>query len=105
MSVKVLITREFKEDRIKDANQYLMKLRSMATVQAGYVSGQTLISSVNPNRVVVVSTWISEKRWADWQADEKRKEFSKKMEELLKGPEQSEVFLVGEKTAEWVDMA
>jgi heme-degrading monooxygenase HmoA len=100
MAVKVLITREFKADKINDANQLLMELRSKATLSPGYVSGQTLISEENPNKVVVVSTWASRKRWQDWKAQEKRKEFSAKLGECLVRPEEVEVFLVGEKSAE-----
>lgn len=105
MAIKILITREFKADKIGDANQLLMELRSLATLRPGYISGETLISAENPNKVVVVSTWASRKRWQDWKAEEKRKEFTARLDECLVRPEEVEAFLVGEKSAEWVDMA
>jgi heme-degrading monooxygenase HmoA len=105
MAVKVLITRQFQDDKIKEAFKLLMELRSLATLQIGYVSGQTLISADDPNKLVVISTWISRNRWEKWQANRKRKDASKKMQSLLKSPEDVEVFLVGEKIPEWVDMA
>jgi heme-degrading monooxygenase HmoA len=95
MAVKVLITRQFKKDKIDEAYQLLMGLRSLATLKGGYISGQTLISADNPNKLVVVSTWSGRKSWDAWQADEKRKEQSKRMEELLEAPEEIEVFLAG----------
>ena len=95
MAVKVLITRKFKQDKIDEAYQLLMELRSLATLKKGYISGQTLISADNPNKLVVVSTWSGRKSWDEWQADEKRKEHSKKMEKLLEAPEEIEVFLAG----------
>jgi quinol monooxygenase YgiN len=105
MAVKVLITRRFKPDNLNQASRFLMELRSLATLQKGYLSGQTLVSAQNPNKLTVVSTWVSQKRWEEWQQSSERREFSKKIEPLLESAEETEVFLVGEKGAEWVDMA
>ncbi len=105
MAVKVLITRKFKEDKFDRAHKLLMQLRSLATLQNGYMSGQTLISADEPRKLVVVSTWVSRKRWEEWHANEKRQEFTRELEKALEGPETTEVFLVGERAPEWVDMA
>lgn len=105
MAVQVFITRKFKPDKMNMVNKLLMELRSMATLRKGYISGQTLVAADDPNKVVVISTWSSRQRWDDWHNDLKRVEFSKQMTEFLERPETSEVYLVGEKMAEWVDMA
>ncbi len=105
MAVKVLITRRFKPNNLKQASRFLMELRSLATLQKGYMSGQTLVSAGNPNKLTVVSTWVSQKRWEEWQRSSERREFSKKIEPLLESAEETEVFLIGEKSPEWVDMA
>ncbi len=105
MAVKVLITRRFKPDAMKKAYHLLMELRSLATLQTGYVSGQTLLSIASPGKLTVVSTWISQKRWQEWHDSPRRKAFSTRIEPLLEAPEEVEVFMVGEKTPEWVDMA
>jgi heme-degrading monooxygenase HmoA len=105
MAVKVLIKRRFQQDKIKEAYKLLMELRSLATLQTGYVSGETLIGADDPNKMVVVSTWISVKRWQEWLRNPKRKKAAQKMESLLGSPEEAEVFLVGERIPEWVDMA
>ncbi|HMK35972.1 MAG TPA: antibiotic biosynthesis monooxygenase [Desulfomonilaceae bacterium] len=105
MAVKVLITRKFKKNTIKEAYKALMELRAMVTVLPGYLSGQTLISAEDPHKLLVISTWVSKKRWEDWQATETRKKFQKKLADLLETPEQSEIYYVGEKEPEWVDMA
>jgi quinol monooxygenase YgiN len=106
MAVKVLITREFKKDKFDQAYKLLMELRSMATLRNGYLSGETIISADNPNKLVVISTWVSQKRWDDWNSNQKRKDFVKKLEdEYLQAPEHAEVYLVGERIPEWVDMA
>jgi quinol monooxygenase YgiN len=105
MAIKVLITRRFKPDQMNKASRLLMELRSLATLQKGYMSGQTLVSAQDPNKLTVVSTWISQKRWEEWQQSSERKAFSKKIDPLLEATEETEVFLVGEKGPEWVDMA
>ena len=105
MAIKVLITRSFRPDNLKQASRLLMELRSLATLQKGYMSGETLVSANNPNKLTVLSTWISQKRWEEWQQSSQRKKFSQKIETLLESPEKTEVFLVGEKSPEWVDMA
>jgi quinol monooxygenase YgiN len=105
MAVKVFITREFKEGKFNEAYKLLMELRAMATLRNGYLSGETIISAENPNKLVVISTWVSQKRWEAWHEDQRRKEFTKKLEEYLVKPEHLEVFMVGEKIPEWVNMA
>jgi quinol monooxygenase YgiN len=105
MAVKVLLTRKFKQDKFDEAYHLLMELRSLATLRRGYMSGETLISATEPNKILVISTWVSRKRWDEWQADPKRKEFTQKLTPLLESPEEVDVYLVGEKIPEWVDMA
>lgn len=105
MAVKVLITRKFKAENLSQAHKFLMELRSLATLQYGYMSGETLISADEPRKVVVISTWVSRKRWEEWQANEKRRNFTKELGKVLERPETTEIFLVGEKVPEWIDMA
>jgi heme-degrading monooxygenase HmoA len=105
MAVRVLLTRKFKPEKMNMANRLLMELRSMATLRKGYISGQTLVSADDPSKVVVISTWSSRQRWNEWEKDPKRLAFQTKLAEFLEGPEKAEVFLAGEKMAEWVDMA
>ena len=100
MAVKVLISRQFKQDRINEAHDLLKKMRSVVTLRPGYISGQTLVAAKNPNKLVVVSTWSGQKTWEEWVNDEKRKEFSKRIGEMLISPEQVDVFFVGQESPE-----
>ena len=95
MAVKVLITRKFKPDKVEQAQKLLMEARSKATLHAGYISGQTLVGVDDPHKLIVVSTWVNRKGWDDWQSSEERKAMTKKMEEVLVGPEQCEIFFAG----------
>jgi len=105
MAATVLITREFKPGKLEEAYKLLMELRSMATLCLGYLSGETIVGADNPNKLVVISTWVSRKRWEEWNGDQRRKDFSQKLEPYLASPEHVEVFHSGEKIPEWVDMA
>ena len=95
MAVKVLITRYFKEDKINEAHELLRQLRSRATMQPGYISGQTLISTEKPNKLVVVSTWAGPNAWKRWESHLERSSFIDRMSEYLERPEQKEVFHAG----------
>jgi len=103
MVTKVVITRKFRQDSQKQALKTIRELRSLATLQHGYISGETLISEDDPNKVVVVSTWISRKHWEEWRANPTRLEAGKILDELLEAPEQVECFLVAEKVSAWGD--
>ncbi len=105
MALKVLITRKFRPNTQKQAYKTLMQLRSSATLEPGYISGETLIGADDPNKILVISAWSNRKRWEEWQANQKRAEIARNLEPLLESPEQVECFLLGEKVPEWVDMA
>jgi antibiotic biosynthesis monooxygenase (ABM) superfamily enzyme len=95
MAVKVLITRKFKPDKVDQAHQLLMEVRSKATLHPGYISGQTLLGAEDPHKMIVVSTWANRKGWDDWKSSPDRVEMTKKMEEFLEVPEEWEIFYAG----------
>lgn len=94
MPVTVLITREFKPNAFPKAYELIVKLRSLATLEPGYITGQTMVSVDNPNKLSVMSTWESLQRWKDWQAGDLRKQYTDKMEEMSTGPEEVQVLMV-----------
>ena len=93
MAIAVLITRQFKEGEIeiRQANELNLKLRALATVQPGFISGQSMISQDNPHRIIVLSRWASREDWENWIETPTRKTFMKKLENVLEYPEQIEV--------------
>ncbi len=94
MPVTVLITREFKKETIPKAYEVIVKLRSLATLEPGYISGQTMVSVKDPNKIVVMGTWDSIGRWEAWQASELRNEYTAKMAPWTASPEQVDVLMV-----------
>jgi heme-degrading monooxygenase HmoA len=73
MFVKVFIQRPIKEGKDREAFTLLKKLRSNAMNHQGYVTGETLVSTEDPQEMVVVSTWHSLEDWERWKESEDRK--------------------------------
>jgi heme-degrading monooxygenase HmoA len=94
MAVTVLIERKFKPESIEKAYEVIVKLRSLATLEPGYISGQTLVPVGDPNRVVVLATWASNQQWENWRENELRKEQTKKLETLSACNEKVDVLMV-----------
>lgn len=95
MAVKVLITRRFREGTLVDIMMALTKLRVGAMGQAGYVTGQTLISRSDPQKMVVISTWESEKSWEKWRDSPERLALDHQLEPFLLDPTRYEVYAPG----------
>ena len=94
MSVTVLIKRLFKREHMESAHQMILKARSLATLEPGYISGQTLVSTDDPNKIIIMSTWDNKSSWQAWKDSDVRRTFANKMEMIMDGPEEHEVFAV-----------
>ncbi len=94
MAVTVLIDRTFKTNGIQKAYEVLVKLRSLATLQPGYISGQTLVAANNPNRLVVMSTWASVQQWKDWRDSEQGVEQLERLKLVMASPEKVDILMV-----------
>lgn len=94
MPVTVLIDRTFKREGIQKAYEVIVKLRSLATLEPGYISGQTLVSVDDPNRLLVMGTWATVQQWEDWRDSELRSEQSAKLNSLSTSPEKVDVLMV-----------
>jgi heme-degrading monooxygenase HmoA len=66
MAVQVLIRRKVIENKAKELSPLIVKLRSLATIQPGYISGETLncIDPPDRNEYLVISRWHSVEDWA-----------------------------------------
>ena len=80
MIVKVLIKRHVKENCEREIFQLLKQMRANATDQEGYISGETLVSTEDPQEFIVISTWQSLEDWIAWRDSKKRKEIDSKIE-------------------------
>jgi len=95
MAVKVLIKRSISRDKAKDIVPLFKQLRILAMNQPGYISGETLKKLDSPDEFLVISTWQSSQDWEKWQLSEGRAEIQAKMDSLLGGKTEYEIFHYG----------
>jgi len=90
MAVEVLIRRKVIKVKAGELAPLIVNLRSLATMQPGYVSGETLrcIDPPGGNEYMVRSTWGAIEDWRKWLNSPERDAIQKKMDPLLE--EQSE---------------
>ena len=79
MFVKVLIRRPIKEGKDVQAFSLLKKLRSHATNQQVYISGETLVNTDDPQEMIVLSTWHSLEDWEEWRNSKVRTEIDNQL--------------------------
>jgi heme-degrading monooxygenase HmoA len=79
MIVKVLIKRHAKKDCEREFFELLKQIRANATNQEGYISGETLVSTDDPQEFIVISTWQSLEDWVAWRDSKKRKDIDGKI--------------------------
>ena len=84
MAISVLIKRTF-SDKEKAAKlaPLIVKLRSLATIQPGYITGKTYGCMDCPGEYLVISTWNSLDDWNRWLQSEQRMALQKQVDDLL----------------------
>jgi heme-degrading monooxygenase HmoA len=95
MSIKVLITRIVPQEKGRDMLNLFKEMRSLATGQDGYISGETLKSSDRLDVYLVISTWASADDWENWLKNKERQEIQGKIDALLGGKTTYEMFHYG----------
>jgi heme oxygenase (mycobilin-producing) len=95
MSVKVLITRTVPGDKGREMLGLFREMRSLATAQPGYISGETMKSSDRPDVFLVISTWESASDWETWLLSKERQAIQEKIDALLGGKTHYEIFQYG----------
>ena len=84
MAITVMIQRSFKEkEKAAKLAPLIIKLRSMATIQPGYLTGKTFRCMDCPGEFLVISTWNSIEDWNRWLHSEQRIALQKQVDELL----------------------
>jgi heme-degrading monooxygenase HmoA len=83
MAVKIIIKRRVPKNKEAQLLPLLLELRSKATTQPGYISGETLRNMDDPEDFVVISTWQSAENWKAWDASKGKAEIQEKIDGLL----------------------
>jgi heme-degrading monooxygenase HmoA len=95
MAVKVYIKRKIKSGKGKEAGRLLVKARSAAMVQDGYISSENLTSCTDPNTLMVVSIWENEDNWQRWKDSAARKAIENEFADLLAAPAEYDIYHMG----------
>jgi len=67
MAVQVLIRRKIMETKAREVAPLIVKLRSLAMIQPGYICGETLTSREDPQTLVVIGSWQDMESWINWR--------------------------------------
>ena len=95
MSVKILIKRNVPEDKAKKMLPLFKQMRVMANSQPGYISGETMRRLDLPDEFLVISYWQSSDDWEKWVQSNERKEVQAKIDALLGGKTDYEIYHYG----------
>ena len=83
MAVKIIIKRKVPKEKESGLLPLLVEMRSKATAQPGYISGETLRNVDDPEDYIVISTWQYEEVWKAWASSKDRGQIQKKIDALL----------------------
>ena len=95
MAVKVLIKRSVPQDKARALIPLVRQMRASAATQPGYITGETLRSLDNPEEFLVISTWQASEDWKNWLQSEERNKVQSKIDDLLGGETNYEIFHYG----------
>ena len=94
MAVTVLtVEREVVPGDQARIKELLRELRSHATRQPGFISGQTVIDAFNPCVFMTISTWSSIGAWQSWEKNPERAPIIESVDELLQGKPRARLWL------------
>ena len=84
MAISVFIQRKF-SDKEKAAKlaPLIVEIRSLATMQPGYITGKTFRCLDCPGEYIVISTWNSLDDWNNWLQSKQRMALQKQVDDLL----------------------
>ncbi|MCD4741101.1 MAG: antibiotic biosynthesis monooxygenase [Desulfobacteraceae bacterium] len=84
MAVSIIIRRSVKDKAIADElAPLIVKLRSRASVQPGFLTDQTFSSIDNEGEYLIISTWNLLEDWNKWMNSEERMVIQSQVDELL----------------------
>jgi heme-degrading monooxygenase HmoA len=95
MLAKILIERHFNPGNEKEILALLNKLRALAMNQPGYISGLTMRSPEDPEKMMVISTWQTLDDWHSWKENMERKNLEALLDIYQERPTEYKEYVVG----------
>jgi len=93
MLTTVFIKRHMAVGSDKEFLALVKKLRVNAMEHAGYISGETLVSTDDPQELLVISRWQSREDWNDWKESDARKSIDEALGKLQTQPTEYRSFV------------
>jgi heme-degrading monooxygenase HmoA len=90
--IRVVIERWLAEAGSEAIEKIMRDLRREAIHSAGYVTGETLRDTADPNHFLIISTWRSQEEWEAWAASGARQQIEGQIRLLLAEPEKILVY-------------
>ena len=86
MAVQVLIKRKIVNEKIKEVAKLMVKLRSLARAQQGYMSSESLkcIDPPGDEEYLIRSTWRSKEDWRRWLHSAERVAIQNKIDAITR---------------------
>ena len=85
MPVTLMVEREVIPGAQSEIKSLLRELRSKATRQPGFISGETVIDAFNPCSFLTVSVWSGMSAWEEWRENPERLEVTERIGDLIQG--------------------
>lgn len=95
MSVKILIKRRFKKDALHEAPNMLIKARTNAMGNKGYISTETLVNYDDPRSILIISMWQTKEDWDRYAESDPRRVHEEKYSSLFEGPTEYDIYNMG----------
>ncbi|MBC2709510.1 MAG: antibiotic biosynthesis monooxygenase [Desulfosarcina sp.] len=85
MAIEVFIRRRFIKEKKEALAPLIVRLRSLALAQPGYISGETLkcIDPAGEDEYLVRSTWRSVEEWKTWLHGDKRTAIQNEIDAIM----------------------
>ncbi len=86
MGIQVLIKRKFIKEKADEVATLMVKLRSLARAQPGYISSESLkcIDPPNEDEYLIRSTWQSDEDWKKWLNSDERSAVQQQIDSITK---------------------
>ena len=86
MQVTLMVERNVIPGEQESVKRLLRELRSNATRQPGFISGQSVIDAFSPTRVMTITMWTSMAAWEAWENSPERVSITGRIAGLLQEP-------------------
>jgi heme-degrading monooxygenase HmoA len=90
--IRIHIKRKVPSGKEEELRSLINQLRSITMGRPGYIAGETLKRIDQPGEVMVVTKWQSIYYWNEWYQCKQRSEVQEKIDRLLGGETQYEIY-------------